>query len=153
MEKTKYSDKLKDPRWQKKRLEILERDEWCCRQCYDSESPLAVHHLRYIPGKEPWDYLPEQLITLCESCHSEEYQAMPDAISSLIEQIKDKGFLSFGVQELASAFNGLKLPYPQEITAAIIEHAFRNKEVFSIMSEQYFYHIQREAENRKEAVK
>jgi hypothetical protein len=153
MEKIKYSEKLKDPRWQKKRLEILDRDEWCCRQCYDSESPLAVHHLRYIPGKEPWDYLPEQLITLCESCHSTEYEMMSDAISNLIEQIKDKGFLSFAVQELASAFNGLILPYPQEITAAIIEHALRTKEVFEMMSDQYFDHIQREAEKRKEAAK
>jgi hypothetical protein len=29
-EKQKYSDKLKDPRWQKKRLQIMERDNWCC---------------------------------------------------------------------------------------------------------------------------
>jgi len=38
--KVTYAEKLKDPRWQKKRLEIMERDEWTCQWCVDSESPL-----------------------------------------------------------------------------------------------------------------
>ncbi len=25
-----YAEQLKDPRWQKRRLEILQRDEWRC---------------------------------------------------------------------------------------------------------------------------
>ena len=56
MEKKKYSDKMKDPRWQKKRLEIFERDGWSCCRCGDTESTLNVHHLRYVPGHDPWDY-------------------------------------------------------------------------------------------------
>jgi hypothetical protein len=50
-----YSQKLKDPRWQKKRLEILERDGWKCMACGDKEKTLHVHHIFYLPGKEPWD--------------------------------------------------------------------------------------------------
>lgn len=46
-----YSDKLKDPRWQKKRLEILTRDEWTCQICFDTESTLVVHHQKYKAGK------------------------------------------------------------------------------------------------------
>ncbi len=67
----KYSDKLRDPRWQKMRLEIMGRDTFTCRLCYDSESTLNVHHLFYDRGAEPWDYPEESLITLCESCHEE----------------------------------------------------------------------------------
>jgi predicted nucleic-acid-binding Zn-ribbon protein len=62
-----YSDKLKDPRWQKKRLLIMSRDEFKCRMCGDSESTLHVHHLKY--SKDPWDVPNKDLITLCEDCH------------------------------------------------------------------------------------
>ncbi len=41
----KYSEKLKDPRWQKKRLEIFQRDEFHCQQCGDGENTLCVHYL------------------------------------------------------------------------------------------------------------
>lgn len=47
MKKEIYSEKLKDPRWQKKRLEILNRDEFACRFCGDNKSTLNVHHISY----------------------------------------------------------------------------------------------------------
>lgn len=64
-----YSEKLKDPRWQKKRLEILNRDKWCCRACGDKESTLHVHHKYYITDREPWEYPDICLVSLCENCH------------------------------------------------------------------------------------
>lgn len=64
-----YAEKLKDPRWQKKRLEIMQRDEWECRGCHDKNNTLNVHHLKYINSNEPWDYPDDLLITLCEECH------------------------------------------------------------------------------------
>jgi hypothetical protein len=67
--KSSYSEKLKDPRWQKKRLEVLKRDEWACRGCGDNDTTLHVHHIFYIPRSEPWDIPDGLLITLCESCH------------------------------------------------------------------------------------
>lgn len=69
---TIYSDKLKDPRWQKKRLEILERDKWKCKSCGDISTTLNVHHLFYFNGVDPWDIPNGFLITLCEDCHKEE---------------------------------------------------------------------------------
>lgn len=66
-----YRELLKDPRWQKKRLYVLERDGWQCQFCPDKESTLHVHHLKYFPGM-PWDCPDEYLITLCESCHESE---------------------------------------------------------------------------------
>ena len=68
----KYSDKLKDPRWQKRRLEILQRDNWACVLCGDKESTLNVHHWSYSPGIEPWGYPDENLSTLCTNCHDAE---------------------------------------------------------------------------------
>lgn len=70
MNKT-YSEKLKDPRWQKKRLKILERDGFKCCYCGDEETTLNVHHKKYTG--EPWEANNEDLETLCETCHSLEH--------------------------------------------------------------------------------
>lgn len=64
-----YSKLLRDPRWQKKRLEILERDGWKCRYCGDTESTLHIHHLWYEDAHQPWQAHSWSLLTLCESCH------------------------------------------------------------------------------------
>jgi 5-methylcytosine-specific restriction endonuclease McrA len=64
-----YAEKLKDPRWQKKRLEVMERDQWKCKKCNCSKSTLQVHHKTYEYGIDPWDYQDINFITLCENCH------------------------------------------------------------------------------------
>ena len=69
--KKSYSDKLRDPRWQKKRLEIMERDEFFCHGCCDDSIELNVHHLYYLKNRDPWDYPNDAFITLCEDCHKE----------------------------------------------------------------------------------
>lgn len=64
-----YIEKLRSPKWQKKRLEIFQRDSWACLECSDMENSLHVHHLQYIHGKDPWDYSDDNFQTLCEDCH------------------------------------------------------------------------------------
>jgi hypothetical protein len=66
----KYSELLTDPRWQKKRLEILERDKWTCQFCGDIETTLHVHHKEYLRGKKPWEYEDANFQTLCKNCHT-----------------------------------------------------------------------------------
>jgi len=61
-----YAQKLKDPRWQRKRLEVMARDDFKCVFCKDATRTLHVHHKKYVRGKEPWDYQDSDLITLCE---------------------------------------------------------------------------------------
>lgn len=67
--KTPYFKKLLDPRWQKKRLEVLEAAEWRCESCMDESSTLHVHHKQYFKGREPWEYETAQLAVLCAECH------------------------------------------------------------------------------------
>ncbi len=67
--KTSYLEKLKDPRWQRKRLQILERDKWTCLSCGDDRSTLHVHHREYCHDAQPWEYDDNQLETLCVNCH------------------------------------------------------------------------------------
>lgn len=66
-----YAQKLRDPRWQKKRLEIMGRDEFACRMCGDRKSTLNVHHIFYTRGADPWDYPDTALVTTCNACHEE----------------------------------------------------------------------------------
>jgi len=67
MSKKAYSEKLKSPKWQKKRLEILNRDNFTCIKCGDKETELHINHLKYTG--EPHDAPNEDLETLCKHCH------------------------------------------------------------------------------------
>lgn len=89
-----YVEKLKDPRWQKKRLEILNRDEWKCRVCGDKTSTLHVHHLDYKNGKEPWDYNNDTFIAICEDCHESEHRTRKEYEQSLLSLFRSKGFMA-----------------------------------------------------------
>lgn len=64
-----YTSKLKDPRWQKKRLQILDRDNFTCQYCTDTETELHIHHTKYT-SQNPWEAKLEDLITLCKHCHA-----------------------------------------------------------------------------------
>lgn len=88
-----YSEKLKDPRWQKKRLEIFERDKWTCQFCEDTKESLHVHHVVYKKGCDPWEYANEGLITICESCHESEKENRYKEEKLLLEVLR-KSLLS-----------------------------------------------------------
>lgn len=62
-----YSELLKDPRWQRKILEVFQRDNFCCLMCGSNEHTLHVHHEKYC--KNPWDVSEDHLKTLCFRCH------------------------------------------------------------------------------------
>ena len=70
MNKQKYLKLLKDPRWQKKRLEIFQRDNFQCRICGDKEETLHVHHKIYIGDNPPWKSENKDLLTVCSDCHN-----------------------------------------------------------------------------------
>lgn len=78
-----YAEKLSHPKWQQKRLKILERDEWRCVHCGDSDSSLEVHHHSYRWNADPWDYDDSNLITLCHECHSLVTKGVKELKSSL----------------------------------------------------------------------
>lgn len=63
-----YTEKLKDPRWQKKRLGVMQRDGFACRDCGSENKTLNVHHCAYV-GLDPWDAPESVMLTLCQECH------------------------------------------------------------------------------------
>ena len=64
-----YKEQLLDPRWQKKRLEVLNRDDFTCQQCHSKEKTLHVHHLYYVSGRMAWEYPMVTYLTICDECH------------------------------------------------------------------------------------
>lgn len=64
-----YSEKLKDPRWQKRRLKVMEYAHWRCQICGVKDRTLHCHHSYYTKGKEPWEYPDGAIICICEKCH------------------------------------------------------------------------------------
>lgn len=77
-----YPQKLRDPRWQRKRLEILQRDQWRCLICGSSRKPLQVHHAVY-RKREPWDYPDYVYQTLCDDCHAIRQELTDKAVDAL----------------------------------------------------------------------
>jgi len=71
-----YAEKLQDPRWQKKRHLIFERDQWKCSFC-GTDKNIQVYHLVY-SRRDPWEYPDEQLQTRCGACHKEREKIMDD---------------------------------------------------------------------------
>lgn len=101
--KTPYWQKLQDPRWQKKRLEILERDGWKCRECDNAEETLHVHHRYYVSDREPWDYPEWAYSSLCKTCHEREKIIGPELqhwelILDCFQDLEDIHFLTDDVR-------------------------------------------------------
>lgn len=85
-----YKEQIKSPRWQKRRLEILQRDDFTCQICGCQDKTLHVHHTTYEKDKMIWEYPDEMLITLCEDCHEYEH-ALDDSIKDELWSIKKRG--------------------------------------------------------------
>lgn len=66
-----YAELLKDPRWQRKRLDVLDRADWTCQRCGCTSRTLHAHHKHYLKGRKPWDYDDDLLECLCDTCHEE----------------------------------------------------------------------------------
>lgn len=70
-----YRELLMDPRWQRKRLEILHRDGFKCTNTAwcpsDEGASLHIHHLTYTKGAPPWECKDSDVVTLCAYCHEE----------------------------------------------------------------------------------
>jgi hypothetical protein len=73
---SKWSAAFRDSRWQKKRLQVMERDNWKCQSCGASGEgiTLNVHHAFYESGKAPWEYPDHTLVTWCETCHEKRHE-------------------------------------------------------------------------------
>jgi hypothetical protein len=66
-----YAELLCDPRWQRRRLEIMNLAGFACERCHSKSTTLNVHHVQYVRGRMPWEYEDSELRCLCEPCHKD----------------------------------------------------------------------------------
>ena len=65
-----YKEQLKDPRWIEFRKKVYRKDGYKCSICGSRNRPLNAHHKYYTKNKKAWEYLVEDMTTLCNWCHS-----------------------------------------------------------------------------------
>ena len=90
-QKKKYAERLRHPKWQRRRLEVMRRDGFRCLQCGDEESELHVHHKSYISGRMPWDYPLGNFETLCWRCHDLVLKDVQTLQAQLLDEIAELG--------------------------------------------------------------
>jgi len=142
MDKKEYAECFKDPRWQKLRLKILERDAFTCQRCGSSQDTLNVHHRYYEWDKKPWDYPMSALITLCEECHKEEKEYLKESCDELIKAMKEKFFAS-EIQEFACEIYHMSLPHVPDVYMSALCWFLKNKKNQKKMIEAYFKSLAR----------
>jgi hypothetical protein len=102
---SKWSSAFRDSRWQKLRLEIMERDGWTCKSCGATGDgvTLNVHHAYYESGRAPWEYPTDTLVTWCEDCHGKIHEAQKAmAISIARNDVEYTGAPSTSIMEFMS---------------------------------------------------
>lgn len=80
-----YQEKLLDPRWQRVRLSVFDRDGWKCVVCNSDSKTLHVHHKHYRRGVEPWEYELDELETRCFECHKKKHEKLTLEDERLLE--------------------------------------------------------------------
>ena len=94
MDKKEWTESFKRPEWQKRRLKILERDNWTCLLCGSKKKTLTVHHSYYDYKLKPWEYENYTLFTLCADCHEKEQKTVDASLSEIHDLLYDLPLLS-----------------------------------------------------------
>lgn len=140
MSKQTYSDRLKDPRWQKKRLEIFSRDNFACRFCSSDKKTLHVHHKYYEKGVEIWDYPDRAFLSLCEDCHKSEEIQLKENIELFIQSFRRSRFNASDLLVISNAIEYIQFNIPSIemsdcilqtfISNELIDKMIRNKDLY-----------------------
>lgn len=101
---TPYWKKLQDPRWQRKRLEMLDDAGWKCQTCGAEDRRLEVHHICYRKGAEPWEYEQHELRVLCSEHHERLHEEVNPSMLNLASQLDPDVSLEL-VDRIFSALN------------------------------------------------
>lgn len=83
---TRHLQRLTDPRWTAKRLEILAVRGNNCEGCGAKGGSVQVHHGYYLGDQYPWQYEDESLHVYCPTCHGRA-QALMSAMNRCLGRL------------------------------------------------------------------
>ncbi len=107
-----YAERLKHPKWQRRRLEIMSLADFKCQKCAADDKPLHVHHKLYRDGAEPWDYADTELICLCETCHDFEHVPVHSAAEMAVMESR-LAVVRECLSDMKKAFDDLNALYDE----------------------------------------
>ena len=134
-----YREQLNDPRWQKKRREIMARDRYTCQNCNDNGITLAVHHKHYKKGHAPWEYDNSDLVTLCEYCHNEVHNIKND-VRKIYKEFTNHNIIGVAVEHNGEQYKD------SFVRIRIKNHGCTMMEVNGAESEYFELHLKGGAE-------
>lgn len=111
-----YSEILRDPRWQRRRLEAFGEHDWKCFECGATDKELHIHHNFYLKNKKPWEYDLDQLSVLCVDCHRK--------ITELGKDLREALSFLRGIQDterVVGFINGLGVQLSKPLCRSISE--------------------------------
>lgn len=128
-----YSNKLLDPRWQRKASIVKER---AANKCQDCEKPgkLEAHHCYYLSMREkyePWEYPLSAFRALCPDCHASREKA----------EIRMRAFMADMTQTqmdtLRDGINSASYWFKRDAVLEFISklgHSYNNEELLSAVN-------------------
>ena len=135
--KTTYAKKLLDPRWQKKRLEILNRDEWMCQRCGSETRTLHIHHIHY-ESCDPWETDNKFLITICETCHQHETELIKTIPVPFLKVFLKLGFSAMDLNWYTeNGFDTVKLLHVPDVVLSAWFNALSDEKIQRYIIDQY----------------
>lgn len=145
MSKRTYAVKFKDPRWQKRRLEVMNDFGWHCQMCMDSDTTLHVHHRYYRRDTDPWDYPDTAFAVLCETCHEEETPRRKAAQQRLIEAVMSQLFARDTLDLAAAIASALDTAGLPEVTCTALCLKLEDREAVNALVSDYMRSIGKKA--------
>ena len=117
-----YRSQYLDPRWQKKRLEVMQEAGFKCQACGSGEKTLNVHHKQYVTNRDIWDYKDDQYATLCEECHEAIHESF-DILNDVIGSIDSRKISRKAIAAFLAGWGGVEINLSQftEIQREIYE--------------------------------
>lgn len=108
-----YWEQLRHPNWQKLRLRMLDRADYKCANCNDTETHLHVHHKQYIKGRKAWEYEDSNFEVLCDACH-ENAHYFKDSLNSVLAQLPSE--LLDQIRDLVAGFYSYYVDYKSVVS-------------------------------------
>lgn len=106
--KPSYYELLQHPKWQEKRLVIMNRAGFKCEWCLVEDRKLNVHHTYYEKDAKPWEYPDGSLLCLCDPCHRSAHE-ISDHSKRLISSIAARHGTELGLHRLTGYMEAMSV--------------------------------------------